>query len=143
MPAFGNGLASGVLGVGWALHEYARLGLGTEFDSERGRVDEIAGQTIAANAGLFNGLCGVVQYLLFAAETEPCLRARALELRPQLQWSTSGTGDGLMFLGDESLKYSLDLGTGVCGLFLTHRALDRAVADIPLLTRSGSGVASS
>ncbi|MEU6735629.1 lipopolysaccharide kinase InaA family protein [Streptomyces physcomitrii] len=132
LPAFGTGLGSGALGLGLALHDEVRLSGEDRFAEPLSRITALAQHTTAAHNGLLNGRLGLVQFLLAAAPGTPASQqavARALE---EAAWYTAPLGPHRIALGDEALKLSLDLGTGLAGLVLTARSAAHGGCELPL-----------
>ncbi|AJE84340.1 hypothetical protein SLNWT_3964 [Streptomyces albus] len=132
LPAFGTGLSSGALGLGLALHDEVRLSGEDRFAEPLSRITALAQHTTAAHNGLLNGRLGLVQFLLAAAPGAPASQqavARALE---EAAWYTAPLGPHRIALGDEALKLSLDLGTGLAGLVLTARSAALGGCELPL-----------
>ncbi|MFE7898299.1 class III lanthionine synthetase LanKC [Streptomyces sp. NPDC057424] len=132
LPALGTGLAAGVLGLALACHDHARLTGEDRFVAPLERVVRIAQRTTAMHNGLLNGRAGLVQFLTAVAPDDPASVAAVRRALAETAWHLAPVGDGLAPLGDESLKLSLDLGTGLAGLVLTHQAAARRSCTLPL-----------
>jgi len=132
LPALGTGIATGVLGLALAYHDHVRLTGDDRFAAPLERVVRIAQRTTAMHNGLLNGRAGIVQFLTAVAPDDPASAVAVRRALAETTWHLAPTGDGLAPLGDESLKLSLDLGTGLAGIVLTHQAAARRSCTLPL-----------
>ncbi|MFD4633552.1 class III lanthionine synthetase LanKC [Streptomyces sp. NPDC058284] len=132
LPARGTGLATGVTGLALAYHDHIRLSGQDRFSPPLERVVRIARQTTALHNGLLNGRAGLVQFLTAVAPDDLASAVAVRRALTETTWHVAPAGKGLVPLGDESLKLSLDLGTGLAGLVLTHQAAARRSCTLPL-----------
>ncbi|NGO46560.1 class III lanthionine synthetase LanKC [Streptomyces ureilyticus] len=131
-PAFGTGIGSGALGLGLGLHDHVRLTGDHRFAEPLRRIITLAQRTTAAHNGLMNGRLGLIQMLLAIAPEEPASQAAVRRALEEAAWHTTPLGPHRIALGDEALKLSLDLGTGLAGLVVAAAAARDARCALPL-----------
>ncbi|WP_210593584.1 class III lanthionine synthetase LanKC [Streptomyces sp. GESEQ-35] len=131
-PAFGTGISTGALGLGLGLHDHVRLTGDDRFAEPLRRITTLAQHTTAAHNGLLNGRLGLVQLLLAVAPDEPASQIAVRRALEEAAWHTTPLGPHRIALGDEALKLSLDLGTGLAGLVVAAAAVREARCALPL-----------
>lgn len=140
LPALGAGLANGIAGLGLVLLERAQLvrnglipvaGPDESLDTALTRINTAVRQTVAMHGGLLSGRAGLAQYLLFLDRDHH---------RPG-NWpglDLKGADGYPLAIGDESLKYSMDLGSGLAGLAVTAEAFRQRRPILPLFSSGSS-----
>ncbi|MFE5546774.1 class III lanthionine synthetase LanKC [Streptomyces sp. NPDC056534] len=131
LPASGTGIASGVLGLGFALHDHVNLSGEGEFLPELKRIQQIAENAFAANNGLLNGRAGQIQ-LLNKLSPGPSSRKAIDRIMSEMSWHAAQRDSLEAVLGDEGLKLSFDLGTGLAGMLVTQRGINEQECTLPL-----------
>ncbi|MEV6172905.1 class III lanthionine synthetase LanKC [Streptomyces sp. NPDC051954] len=131
-PAFGTGIGTGAPGLGLGLHDHVRLTGDDRFVEPLRRITTLAQHTTAAHNGLMNGRLGLIQLLLAVAPEEPASQIAVRRALEEAAWHTTPLGPHRIALGDEALKLSLDLGTGLAGLVVAEAAVRDARCALPL-----------
>lgn len=132
MPAYGTGIGTGALGLALALHDHQRITGSDRFTTSLARIVRYAQRTVAIHGGLLNGRAGQIQTLLAVAPDAPASQEAIRRCDTELDWYLTELDGHTVSLGDESLKASLDLGTGFAGLLLTRQAVELGACTLPL-----------
>ncbi|MGB8380169.1 MAG: class III lanthionine synthetase LanKC [Dermatophilaceae bacterium] len=133
-PGRGAGLATGVLGVGLALHEVHTATGDEQLGAALRRVNtEVAGAA-AVHGGVLNGTSGQIQYLLATRQVGPEQDAVLKRHCSALAWFTEVVDESVLTLGDACLKCSLDYATGLAGVLATLEGSRRGMPTLGVLT---------
>jgi hypothetical protein len=126
-------LATGSVGIGFAIDEYLARRADEQFAEARSGVERACQSEMYILPGLFTGRSGVLLYLAGRAPDPVADPVVAKHVRG-LAWHVLPYADGLAFPGTGMLRLSMDLATGTAGVLLALGAVlhDEPVS-LPLL----------